>query len=75
MVHVHVPAHADVYLNLWLPNEDFGTSKNIRERHFVSNFHTPDYSIWAKRDENCLQNVVPEYFPTIQNLRLGSIEL
>ena len=61
--------------NLCSPNEDFGTSKNIRARHFVSTFHTPYYSIWAKRDEKCLQNVVSEYFSTFQNLRLGSIKL
>ena len=64
-----------VFVTLCSPNEDFGTSKNIRARRFVSSFHTPDYSIWAKRDEKSLQNVLPEYFSTFQNLRLGSIKL
>ena len=45
-----------------LPKRRFWNVENIRARHFVSTFHTPDYFIWAKRDENCLQNVVPEYF-------------
>ena len=40
---------------------------------FVSTFHTPSYSLWAKSDEKCLQNVLDEYFSTFQNLRLGSI--
>ena len=58
---------------LWLPNEDFGISKNIQSRHFVSTFHTPGYSIWAKSDEKCLRNVLTECFSAFQNLRLGSI--
>ena len=58
---------------LWLPNEDFGTSKNIRASLFVSTFHTPCYSIWAKCDTNYLQKDLSEYFSTFQNLRLGSI--
>ncbi len=41
--------------------------------HFVSGFHNPKYSIWAKSDENLLQNALPTYFSTFQNLRLGSI--
>ena len=60
--------------NLCSPNEDFGTSKNIRSRHFVSAFHTPNYSVWAKSDEKYLQNVLTEYFSTFQNLRLGAIK-
>jgi hypothetical protein len=36
----------------WSPNEDFGTSKHPLVRAFVSTFHTPKYSIWAKSDEN-----------------------
>ncbi len=55
------------------PNEDFGPSKNMWVRAFVSTFHTHKYSIWAKSDENFLQNVLPTYFSTFQNLRLGSI--
>ena len=44
-------------------------------RHFVSTFHTPSYSTWAKRDEMCLQNVLTKYFSTFQNLRLEAINL
>jgi hypothetical protein len=55
------------------PNEDFGPSKNMWVRAFVSTFHTHKYSIWAKRDENFLQKVLPTYFSTFQNLRLASI--
>ncbi len=58
---------------LWSPNEDFGTSKKTWVRHFVSTFHTLKYSIWAKSDENLLQNALPTYFSTFQNLRLGTI--
>ena len=57
-----------------MPNEDLGTSKNIRPRHFVSTFHTPNYSFWAKSDEKYLQNVLAEYFSTFPNLRLGAIK-
>ena len=46
------------------PNEDFGTVKNVSAGHFVSTFHTLDYSIWANSDEKCLQNVLLEYFST-----------
>ncbi len=42
-------------------------------RAFVSTFHTLKYSIWAKSDENLLQNALPTYFSTFQNHRLGSI--
>jgi hypothetical protein len=55
------------------PNEDFRTSKNMWVRPVVSTFHTPNYSIWAKSDEKCLQQVLPTYFATFKNLRLGSI--
>jgi hypothetical protein len=44
-------------------------------RPFVSTFHTLKYSIWAKSDENFLQKVLPTYFSTVHNLRLGSIKL
>jgi hypothetical protein len=44
-------------------------------RPFVSTFHTLKYSIWAKSDENFLQKVLPTYFSTVHNLRLGSINL
>ena len=57
------------------PNEDFHSSKNRCSRVFVSTFHTPNYSIWAKSDEKCLQKVLPKYFSTFQNLRLGSINV
>ncbi len=60
--------------NLCSPNEDFGPSKNMWVRPFVSTFHTPKYSIWAKSDEKCLQNALPTYFETVRNLRLGSIK-
>ena len=42
--------------------KNFGTSKNMLVRPFVSTFHTPKYSIWAKNDEKCLQKVLPTYF-------------
>ncbi len=58
---------------LWLPNEDFGMSKNMCSRPFVSTFHTLNYSIWSKSSSKCLQNVWGTYFSTYQNLRLGSI--
>ena len=61
--------------HLCSPNEDFGTLKNRWVRHFVGTFHTSDYSIWAKRDEKCLQNVLPTYFSTLRNLLLGAIKL
>ncbi len=48
--------------------------KNRLVRPFVSTFHTPNYSIWAKRNENFSQNVLPAYFSTFQNLRLGTIK-
>ncbi len=32
------------------------------------------YSIWAKSDEKCLQNVLPTYLSTFLNLRLGGIK-
>jgi hypothetical protein len=60
--------------NLCSPNEDLGPSKNMWVRAFVSTFHTPKYSIWAKNDKICLQNVFPTYFSTVPNLRLGSIK-
>ena len=60
--------------NIWLPNEDFGPSKNMWVRAFVSTFHTPKYSIGAKSDEMCLQKLLPTYFSTFPNLRLGSIK-
>jgi hypothetical protein len=59
--------------DLCSPNEDFGTSKNIWVRPFVSTFHTQNYSIWAKSDEKCLQKVLPNTFSTFQNLLLGSM--
>ena len=46
----------------------------MRVRPFVSTFHTPNYSIWAKSDEKCLQNALPTNFSTFPNLRLGSID-
>jgi len=58
-----------------VPNEDFEMSKNMWVRPFVSTSHTINYSIWAKSDENCLQKVLPTYFSTFQNRRLGSINL
>ncbi len=57
------------------PNEDFGTSKNMWVIAFVSTFHTPKCPIWAESDEKCLQNVLPTYFSTVRNLRLGSINI
>jgi hypothetical protein len=58
-----------------VPNEDFGMSKNMCSRSFVSTFHTLNYSIWAKSSSKCLQNFWGTYFSTFQNLRLGSIKL
>ena len=52
---------------LCLPNEDFGTSKNRLVIHSVGTFHT-------KRDEKCVKNVLPTYFSTFNNLRLGAIQ-
>ncbi len=49
------------------------SSKNMWVRAFVITFHTPKYSIWAESDEKFLQNVLPAYFSTFPNLRLGSI--
>ena len=59
--------------NFMLPKRRFWTVENVWVRAFVSTFHTHKYSIWAKSDENCLQKVLPTYFSTFQNLRLGSI--
>ena len=53
------------------PNEDFETSKNIRSTHFVSTFHTPNYSIWAKSDEKSLQNVLTECPFDVSNSSFG----
>ena len=53
----------------------FENTIDFRARHFVSTFHTPSYSIWAKIDEKCLQNVLAECVSAFQNLRLGSIHL
>ena len=39
------------------PNEDVGTSKNIRERHFVSTFHTISYYMWDKSDTKYLPHI------------------
>ena len=59
------------HASVWSPNEDFGTSKNMLVRPFVSTFHAPKYSIWAKSDEKCLQNVVPTYCSTFQKSSFG----
>ena len=61
-------------LKLYAPKRRFWNGENIRSRHFVSNFHTPSYPIWAKSDEKYLQNVLAEYFSTFQNLRLRAIK-
>jgi len=37
------------------PHEDFGTSKPMWVRPFVSTFHTRNYSIWSKCDDNCFK--------------------
>ena len=42
---------------------------------FRKHFHTTNYSIWGKSDEELLQHVLPTHFSTFQNLHLGSIIL
>ncbi len=64
-----------VFCEIMLPKRRFWTVENVWVRTFVSTFHTPKCSIRDKSDEKFLQSVLPTYFSTVQNLRLGSIKL
>ena len=62
--------HESWFTILCSPNEDFGPSKNMWVRAFVSTFHTPS-ALFGLR---VMKNALPTYLSTVQNLRLGSIK-